>query len=179
MAPETAAVELANHASGIQALKDFALLDVYAILHDTHHLPAHCMDNIHRGRQARTGTPELVWGPGKTSEHIAAILRELATRQHTAMATRIEPTCAHDVQQLLPDAVYNPVARTLTYRDPGCAVPKARLPGTVAVVAAGTSDLAVVEEVKAVAELMGCYCFKWVLFTWACVAVDLVVCYAV
>ena len=48
----------------------------------------------------------------------------------------------------------------MTYRDTDCAVPKARLPGTVAVVAAGTSDLAVVEEVKAVAELMGCYCFK-------------------
>lgn len=29
MAPETAAAELANHTSGIQALKDFALLDVY------------------------------------------------------------------------------------------------------------------------------------------------------
>lgn len=59
-----------------------------------------------------------------------------------------------------PPCRYNPVARTMTYRDTDCAVPKARLPGTVAVVAAGTSDLAVVEEVKAVAELMGCYCFK-------------------
>lgn len=119
-----------------------------------------------------------MWGPGKTPEQIAAILSELATRQHTAMATRIDVECATAVQQLLPEAKYvhdatqafarvtpqphryNPIARTVTYRHADCKVPKERLPGAVAVVAAGTSDLAVVEEVKAVAELMGCYCFK-------------------
>lgn len=124
------------------------------------HLPQTVQTCQHRGRQARTGTPELVWGPGKTPAQIAAILGELATRQHTAMATRIDAECAAAVQQLLPESKYNPVARTLTYRDPACSLPKTRLPGTVAVVAAGTSDLAVVEEVKAVAELMGCYTFK-------------------
>lgn len=37
MAPETAATELANHTSGIQALKDFALLDVY-VVHNMYHI---------------------------------------------------------------------------------------------------------------------------------------------
>ena len=40
-------------------------------------------------RVARTGAPEVVWGPGKSPEQIAAIMTSMAETEAVVLATRI------------------------------------------------------------------------------------------
>lgn len=57
---------------------------------------------------------------------------------------------------------YQARARTLLLRSPNAeALPRRpKLPGSVAIVTAGTADLAVAEECHKTAEHIGCYAFK-------------------
>jgi pyridinium-3,5-biscarboxylic acid mononucleotide synthase len=119
----------------------------------------------------RTGAPEAVFCPGKTPIQVGEILAELS-RMHpdeNIMATRATPEDFRVASSLVPEAVYDPVAkiiavvrkicpsvsdaqdfahakdedRTKTYR------------GIIAVVSAGTADIPVAEEAAVTAELLG------------------------
>lgn len=142
ISPEQAAKAVASYASGIQQVGDFAQLDAF--------------------RAERQGFPEVVFGPGKSPQQLAQVLESLATRQRTAIATRVEKAQYEAVATLLPDVVYHEVARILSYQSPHAhQIPKpTRLAGTVAVVTAGVADTAVAEECRIIAEHMGCYAFK-------------------
>jgi NCAIR mutase (PurE)-related protein len=105
-------------------------------------------------RARRTGLPEVVYGEGKTSEQLIALLSHLRGQGHTALATRIDATKAAAVCAALPDAVYEPVPRLLWIAGPSAAE-KPRITGHLAVVAAGTSDLPIAEECARCAELFG------------------------
>lgn len=102
-------------------------------------------------RELRTGIPELVYGASKTGEQIATMLAALAERAGGALATRVDPAKAAVVHAQLPDAHYDPVARTIVAGTrparPAC--------GRIGVVCAGTSDLPVHAEVCVVAEFLG------------------------
>ena len=102
-------------------------------------------------RQRRCGIPEVIYGAGKTSAQILAIMRALNDAGQNAFATRIPPEQAMEVRQALPAAIYNVEARTLT-----CDVmPLPTQHGKVAVLCAGTSDLPVAEEAAVTAERLG------------------------
>ena len=103
-------------------------------------------------RAARKGDPEVVFGEGKTPEHIEGVLRALAAAGQTGMVTRVDAAKAAALCAALPAAVYHPVARILHL--PVAAAPSPR--GKVVVVAAGTSDLPVAEEAALTAALLGC-----------------------
>eukprot|EP00803_Ostreobium_quekettii_P005002 evm.model.scf_1088.3 EVM.evm.TU.scf_1088.3 scf_1088:32318-38724(+) len=107
---------------------------------------------------APTAEPQLVWGPGKTPQQIAALLLERAEQQGTALATRIEPAMYAAVRKLVPGVEYHGGAKILTLRLAKGA--PHRLPGSVAIVTSGTADHAVAEECCLVAEHMGCYAYK-------------------
>jgi len=100
-------------------------------------------------RAERQGLPEVVWGPGKTPTQIAEILDKLAQHHPVALATRITPEVYGEIQPLLPEARYHPVARI-------CALgnPETR-PGQVTIVSAGTADIPVAEESAVTCELSG------------------------
>jgi NCAIR mutase (PurE)-related protein len=102
-------------------------------------------------RELRQGFPEVVFGLGKTPEQIAAIAAEIVSRGHTLLVTRTSADAYAAVQATVPGAVFQPIARTITYRQrdvqPGL--------GTILVAAAGTSDLPVAEEACVTAEVMG------------------------
>jgi NCAIR mutase (PurE)-related protein len=106
---------------------------------------------IDHHRELRTGVPEIVYGPGKTVEQIAAALRELARRAGGALATRIDAAKAEALRQILPEVVFHDLARIALLGAPAPRPPAAR----VAVVCAGTSDLPVAEEAALVAEFLG------------------------
>lgn len=109
-----------------------------------------------------TVEPQLVWGPGKTPQQIAASLLERAEQQGTALATRIEPTVYAAVRKLVPGVEYHGGAKILKLRL-AKGVPHSkqhRLPGSLAIVTSGTADHAVAEECRLVAEHMGCYTYK-------------------
>jgi len=105
---------------------------------------------IDHHRALRTGFPEVIWGEDKTPEQIAQIMEAMRDRSAVIMATRIQPAVYDQLKALLP-VQYYPIARI-------CALKQAEMsarPGTIALLSAGTADLAVAEEAAVTAELCG------------------------
>lgn len=103
-------------------------------------------------RSLRVGFPEVVLGLAKTAEQVRAISEEILRAGSNLLVTRLDEAKAAIVAPSLPGAVYDPVGRTLVVRQHE---PEARGRGPIAIVCAGTSDLAVAEEAATTAELMG------------------------
>ena len=93
-------------------------------------------------RAARTGDPEVVYGSGKTTAQVVAILRALHDKhpERAVLATRLTVEALDVVGRALPEAEIDLVARAVTLGP----LPEPR--GRVAVVAAGTSDAPVAGE---------------------------------
>jgi NCAIR mutase (PurE)-related protein len=107
-------------------------------------------------RALRTGAPEVVFGPGKSPEHIAQIVESIVARGQTALVTRIEASEAERTLALLSEgararAKVEATPRLLLVGDPA---PR-RGRGVIAVVSAGTGDMAVAEEAARTAEVLG------------------------
>ncbi len=102
-------------------------------------------------RALRRGFPETVYGEGKTAEQIEAIVGRIAARGQRALVTRTTAEIAQRLAASRPDVRFHEAARCLTV-DAG---QRPELPGSIAIVAAGTSDLPVAEEAAVVAEFHG------------------------
>jgi NCAIR mutase (PurE)-related protein len=101
-------------------------------------------------RELRNGLPEAVYGEGKTDADLAAIVDRMLESQGRVLVTRLRPESAERLRAGRPAAVYHERARLLT-----CGEPRPPLPGTIAVLAAGTSDLGVAEEAAVCAAWFG------------------------
>ncbi|MDH3716554.1 MAG: nickel pincer cofactor biosynthesis protein LarB [Planctomycetota bacterium] len=98
-------------------------------------------------RAARCGFPEVVYAEGKSPETLEKILDSLLEHGQHVLATRVSEDQAARLMQRHPSARYNPLGRTLRVAaQPAAKESRWANAGTVAVVAAGTSDLAVAEE---------------------------------
>jgi pyridinium-3,5-biscarboxylic acid mononucleotide synthase len=106
---------------------------------------------IDHHRELRTGVPEIVYGASKTAEQIAGALRELARVAGCAIATRVDPQKAAAVRAQLPEAEVHELARIVRVGTPS----RRSAAAAIAIVCAGTSDLAVAEEAALVAEFLG------------------------
>ena len=106
---------------------------------------------IDHHRAVRQGFPEVVYGPGKTPEQIAAIAERIVAAGHNLLVTRTGAEAFEAVRQRLPGASFHEQARTITLR--GAPLPDGR--GIILVVAAGTADLPIAEEAVVSAEIMG------------------------
>lgn len=106
----------------------------------------------------RADFPEVVWGDGKAAPQIATNLQRIAAQQGISAATRVDAETAAQVLALLPDVTYNDVARCLLLKS--SSVRQQKLPGTVALITAGTACPRVVEECRVMLQATGCYCFK-------------------
>lgn len=102
-------------------------------------------------RARRRGFPEVVYGPGKTTEQIVEIAGRLHGAGQTVLVTRVAPDVATKVQEAHPAMQYNALARALVWRT---GRKRKGRPG-VLVVTAGTADEGVGEEAALTAELMG------------------------
>lgn len=102
--------------------------------------------------------PEVVWAEGKSAQQVATSMQRISDTQGVGAATRVSPEMAAEVQALLPDCTYNPVARMLVLKS--TSTRQLKLPGTVAMIAAGTANPAVVEECRLMLNSMGVYCYK-------------------
>lgn len=108
-------------------------------------------------RALRNGFPEVIYCPGKATEHILAIAERLRLRSSRVLATRAAPEVAESVIQRFPDAVYHTPARILSIPGeiPPADDPRRAPVGTVLVLAAGTADMPVAEEAAVTASEMG------------------------
>lgn len=96
------------------------------------------------------GTAEVIFGEGKTPEQVAGVARALLGRGANVLVTRANPLQFEAVLVVAADARWLPDARViLVERTPPAPV------GTVALVAAGTSDLPVLVECEACARAQG------------------------
>jgi hypothetical protein len=102
-------------------------------------------------RRRRCGFPEVIYGSGKTPEEVAAIARVVLRKDPVLLASRATPEQFEAVAAAHPEARWHERARCITVERP--ALPK--LPGTVAVVCAGTSDLPVADEAAVTLDVFG------------------------
>lgn len=108
---------------------------------------------IDHHRPIRCGFPEVIFCPFKTKEQIRDIFLRMAQTGHNVLATRASEDVFDCVQESLhhPGLSYDSQARTIVLvQNPVC-----YRPGYLAVVTAGTADLPVAAETRAVAELFG------------------------
>jgi len=109
-------------------------------------------------RSLRTGFPEVIWGPGKTPEQIAHIMTAMRQRNPVVMATRITPEVYEQLQPQVPGLRYFELARICALVESASAngaMPEVQHEGAIALLSAGTADLAVAEEAAVTAELSG------------------------
>ncbi len=102
-------------------------------------------------RALRRGFAEVVYGPGKTPEQILAVVERMAARRQNVLVTRTSREVFERVRAIHADARFVAAAGAITLM----AEPPDALPGRVAVVSAGTSDVPVAEEAAVTAEFLG------------------------
>jgi len=103
-------------------------------------------------RHLRTGLPEVVYGEGKSADQIVQIATAILARGQNALVTRIDAAKAAVLCAAFPQARHHEAARVVAVV---IAEPQPVGRGTIALVAAGTSDIGVAEEAGITAELMG------------------------
>jgi pyridinium-3,5-biscarboxylic acid mononucleotide synthase len=102
-------------------------------------------------RALRRGFGEVVYGAGKTDEQVVAIVERIAGRGQNVLVTRTHGGLLPALSARGIDARFHAGASCLTV----VRAPPAAIPGRVAVVCAGTSDVPVAEEAALTAEFHG------------------------
>ncbi len=113
------------------------------------------------GRAARRGAPEAVFCESKSVQQVMAIAAEYARIAHAdpqgaaaygpVLFTRADEERARAIQDVLPDALWDPEARLLAWP----ADPPEPTGGLVIVACAGTSDLPIAREAELTARYLG------------------------
>lgn len=105
--------------------------------------------DFHRG--IRQGVPEVIYGEGKTREHILGIARAMVENgQSPILITRISAETAAYIKAELP-LEYNSLARTGVIGE----LPPPSGMGKIVVATGGTSDIPVAEEAAVTAQVLG------------------------
>lgn len=102
-------------------------------------------------RSRRNGAGEVIYGERKTTAQIVDLVTAMVDRGDNVLITRTTPEVHEAVARVVESAQYHPAARLVTCR----VRPVTAASGTIAVVTAGTSDLAVAEEAALTAEFYG------------------------
>lgn len=108
--------------------------------------------HVDHHRALRKGFPEVIFGQGKTSEQIIAILEKLEQLENIVLVTRIDREKADVVLSRFPNAQYFDDARLLKIEKKP---PEITGLGTILILSAGTSDIPVVMEAFLTAKAMG------------------------
>lgn len=123
-------------------------------LEQLRHLPFEDLGfaQVDHHRSLRQGQPEVIFGQGKTVEQIGRIMKVMADRGSNVLVTRLEQVRAVELMAVFPGASYHTEARCLTL---ATTPQQERGRGTILVVSAGTSDLAVASEAVVTARFLG------------------------
>ncbi len=127
-------------------------VEVDAALERVRHMPFEDLGfaKVDHHRRIRNGYPEVIYGEGKTPVQVAEIFARLADKNPNVLCTRASAAAAEAVRARLPAVRYHEPCRVLELRrDPAAPV------GSVALAAAGTSDLPVAEEAAIALEVFG------------------------
>jgi len=127
--------------------------DIDAALAALRHMPYENLGfaTLDHHRALRHGIPEVVFGAGKTADHVIGIASRLLEHGGNVLITRTNPDMADRVMTELPGGEYFPLSGAIRFRRDRTITGK----GHIAVVCAGTSDIPVAEEAQVTAETMG------------------------
>ena len=106
---------------------------------------------IDNHREIRVGYPEVIYCEGKTVEQVRDIVKFMLTKNNNILGTRASEEMFNAVKEICTDAEYNKLGRTITIRKKE----QAQTDSYIAIIAAGTSDLPVVEEAFETAKILG------------------------
>jgi len=106
--------------------------------------------NIDTDRRKRTGIPEIIYASGKTTEQVRLIVERMYEKGLDILATRVTAEMFEAVKTVVPDAVYNSLARTISYKHKE----EISEDNYIAIISAGTSDLPVAEEAAETARFL-------------------------
>jgi NCAIR mutase (PurE)-related protein len=128
-------------------------LDIQKALKKLKNLPFEDLDfaKIDHHRAIRTGYPEIIYGEGKTEAQIVKIAKSMSDKGSDVLITRTSEKAYMALKKVCPIANYNEMARTITIQNNDTELTKTY----IAIVAAGTSDLSVVEEAYESALILG------------------------
>jgi len=108
--------------------------------------------NIDHHRSIRTGMPEVIFAPGKTSAQILKLVTSMKKTGVDVMVTRTDINTFKQVKTKFRSAKFNPDARIIK-------LPSRRKKvisnDIIAVISAGTSDIPVAEEAAITLEIIG------------------------
>jgi pyridinium-3,5-biscarboxylic acid mononucleotide synthase len=128
--------------------------DIDSALHRMRHMPFEDIGfaKLDHHRELRHGIPEVIFGLGKSTDHVVSIAAKLLERTGgNVLITRTNPQMAERVMHELPGGEHFPLSGAIRFWRTRPTQGK----GTIAVVCAGTSDIPVAEEAQVTAEVMG------------------------
>lgn len=128
-------------------------LSLDQMLEKLRHLPFESLGYAHidHHRALRQGFPEVIFGLGKTPAQVAGIASRLLEHSSNLLITRSNREAFEEVRTIASDATYHETCGAISvWRDQTL-----RGAGLIAIVTAGTSDIAVADEAAITAEIMG------------------------
>jgi NCAIR mutase (PurE)-related protein len=120
--------------------------DITEAIKQMKHWPSETLDFacLDHHRALRTGFPEVVYGEDKSAEQIIAIMQAMLEKPSVVLATRVDPEKAAKVCEKVARLEYQDTAAMLVGNIDKVSEHECR--GTILVLSAGTSDMAVAEE---------------------------------
>ncbi|HVP92157.1 MAG TPA: nickel pincer cofactor biosynthesis protein LarB [Acidobacteriota bacterium] len=118
------------------------------------------MARIDANREYRKGIPEIILAEGKTTKDLVGISLKMLSKNGRVIISRSDEKQMRAIRNAAPkDAVMKiyEKAKIMVIRKKGFAVKSTG--GKIGLLTAGTSDIPVAEETKAIAEEMGCEVF--------------------
>nr|WP_269144155.1 nickel pincer cofactor biosynthesis protein LarB [Clostridium guangxiense] len=106
---------------------------------------------IDNHREMRVGYPEVIYCAGKTVDQVRDIVKFMLAKNNNILGTRATKEMYEAVKEICEEAEYNELGRTITIKKKE----QALTDSYIAIVAAGTSDLPVVEEAYETAKILG------------------------
>ena len=127
--------------------------DVESALQRMRHLPFEDLGfaKVDHHRALRHGMPEVVFGLGKSIDHVVTIAGKLLEHDSNVLITRTTAPMAERVMKEFAGGEYFPMSGAVRFWRERVMTGK----GRIAVVCAGTSDIPVAEEAQVTAEVMG------------------------
>lgn len=122
----------------MKSLKDFPFQDLGFAKVDHH-------------REIRKGSPEIIYGLGKTDEQIVKIAAAIVQKGSNLVITRVEASTYAAVKKAVPKAVYNAPGKIIFLKNRPAAAGR----GTIFILTAGTSDIPVAEEAYVTCRMLG------------------------
>lgn len=110
-------------------------------------------------REARKDVPEIVFAEGKSFEDLLRITQVFYSETGRVIITRISDANASEIKKIFrakAEILHSKKGRIMVIKSTSRIKGKAEKLGSVALLTAGTADIAIAEEVKMVLEEMGC-----------------------